>query len=250
MIKRFFLGSLFFLFSLMMVSCAKDSTTMEKSPDEELKRCIHIVDKKKDEEGIECLELLKARFPRSTAGMEAELKIGDIYFQKKDYLLAAETYVGFLKLYSFSPRVDYAYYRAGTSYYLASPKSIDRDQEYIDDAIEHLKIVINRYQQSAYRGLATRFLKEAERRVVRRNYYVGRFYYRTGEYIAAIPRFEEAATKTLDENIATKSLYLAIVSHLKLKNIEAAKEIYGKLSAEHPKSKWTAKAQKRLLRSV
>lgn len=249
MAKRF--SFLVFTISVLMTSaCAKEPDISSKTPEEELARCVRLSEKKKYEEAIGCLEILKSRFPRSRAGQDAELKIGDAYYQQKEYLLAAETYVAFIRLYPRGQNVDYAHYRAGAAYFRASPKAIDRDQEYLDDAITHLKTVVHHHPQSAYRNLSVRFLKDAERRVAKRNFYVGKFYSKTGEYLAALPRLRVVTENDGGLGLAPKASYMMIHANLELGHIDAAKEVYGKLSLEFPESKWTEKAKKRLLHAA
>lgn len=245
----------YLLITLMIAAfaagCAKEGFSIGKGkPEEEMKQCVKLSMKNQYEDAIRCLEVFKSHYPRSQIGQEAELRIGDIYYSKKDYLLAAESYIAFLNLYPISPRGDYAHLRAGLSFLKESPKAIDRDQEYLDDAIKHLRNVLLRYSDSRYRGLASANLAIAQRRVARRHFYVGRFYYRTGEYIACIPRFMEVAEDYPDSGLADKALYMAVKANLGLDQIEGAKAAFGELSTKYPDSKYTKKAEHKLLRAV
>ncbi len=233
---------------LFVAGCAKEHYRIgQGEPEKEIQQCIRLGAKGKYEDAIQCLEMFKARYPQTKLGQEAELQIGDAYFAKKDYLLAAESYAAFLKLHPYSGKADYAHYRIGVSYFKESPKAIDRDQSYLDDAIDHLRIVVRRYPRSAYRGLAKATLEVARRRLAKRNYYIGRFYYRTGEYIAAIPRFIEVAERYPDSGIADKALYMAVKANLKLDRLEGAKEAFSILSLAFPKSPYVPKAERKLL---
>lgn len=231
--------------------CAKEGFSVGKGkPEEEMKQCVKLSIKNQYEDAIRCLEVFKASYPRTRIGQEAELRIGDIYYSKKDYLLAAESYTAFLNLHPISPRGDYAHLRAGLSFLKESPKAIDRDQEYLDDAIEHLRTVHRRYPDSRYTGLARANLVIARKRVARRQFYIGRFYYRTGEYIACIPRFLEVAEGYPDSGLADRALYMAIKANLGLDHVEGAKAAFGELSTKYPDSKYTKKAEHKLLRAV
>ena len=98
----------------MLCGCGKERKVYSKGdPDADLQQCIKYSEKKQFEEAIECLEVFKSRFPGSEHGQTAELRIGDAYFRKKDYLLAADSYVTFTKLHPNHPQADYAYYRLG-----------------------------------------------------------------------------------------------------------------------------------------
>lgn len=232
----------------LLSGCAENKLSIGKgNPKDEIGQCLQLSSKGKHEGAIQCFEMFKARYPQSVEGQEAELLIGDSYFARKEYLLAAESYGAFLRLYPSHPKADYAYYRIGVSYFKENPKAIDRDQTYLTTAIDHLRTVIRRYPNSQYRELAARTLHVALKRIAKRHYYIGRFYYRTGEYIAAVPRFQEVAENYSDSGLADKSLYLMINANLELKRFESAREAYGLLSTRYPKSPYTKRAEKKLL---
>ena len=188
--KRLIIGSV--LCSLLGTGCAEKEPFNASLPPQDLyAQCETLQNKKKHDNAVNCFETLKSRYPGTAEAALANLKIGDVHFQKKEYLVAAETYRSFIKLYPAHSRLDYAYYRAGLSYLKESPKAIDRNQEYLDDAIRYFEIILKYYPQSKFYPINKEQWEEARRRVASRAYYVGRFYYRGGEYLAAIPRFTE-----------------------------------------------------------
>lgn len=240
-----------FAIAALLTACGKEKLDIGKGdPDNEIKQCLRLSSRGKHEDAIQCLEMYKARYPQTRYGQEAELLIGDSYFAREDYLLAAESYAAFIRLYPMHPKSDYAHYRIGLCYFKESPKAIDRDQEYLEEAIVHLRAVVRRYPGSKYRKVAIKTLREARTRVARRQYYIGRFYYRTGQYIAAIPRFMEVAERYPDSGLADKALYMVVDSNLSLNSIEAARAAFSSLSVQYPKSKYTRKAEKKMLRAV
>lgn len=239
------------LFFLTAAACAHKGDTVAKGgPEEQLQKCLKFSDKKHFEEAIECFGALRARYPKSLEGQEAELRIGDNYYRKKDYLLAAESYRSFIKLHPMHDRVDYAYYRLGSSYLVQTPKGIDRDQEYLDDAIRNFNTVIQGFPGSTYRDLAQRDLAKARLKIARRNFYVGRFYYKGGEYIAAIPRFMEVAKDYPDSGLGPQSLYHAIHAAVAIKEYDTARDAFGLMSTQYAASPLTARAQDFLIRAA
>lgn len=236
------------LLTAVFAGCGKQKLTIgDGKPDEEIKQCLRLSSKGKHEDAIQCLEMFKARYPESRYGQEAELLIGDAYFTRKDYLLAAESYGAFIRLYPTHPKVDYAHYRIGLCYFKESPKAIDRDQEYLEEAIVHLRAVLRRYPGSKYRKPALATLKEARTRVARRQFYIGRFYYRTGEYIACIPRFMEVAERYPDSGLGDKALYMALDANLKLDRFDTARAVFSAMSVNYPQSKYTKRAERKML---
>ncbi|HPQ81496.1 MAG TPA: outer membrane protein assembly factor BamD [bacterium] len=245
--------SMFLIFSIAALSggCGKKGVSIGKGdPSEEFKECLRLSTKGNFEDSIQCFEMFKARYPQTPEGQEAELRIGDAQFKKKEYLLAAESYRAFLRLHPTHPKADYAHYRAGVSYFKESPKAIDRDQGYLDDAIGELRTVLRRYPSSAYADLSRATLRVALLRIAKRSYYIGNFYFKRGEYIAAIPRFREVAADFPDSGLADISLYKIVEAEIKLGRLDDAKIAFGDLSVKYPGSKYTKKAEAKLLRAA
>src|SRR3989338_2553457 len=235
------------LFLLFFAACGKKEFNIgRENPEQEIQKCIKLSDKKKYEESIECLEIFKSRFAETSYGQEAELRIADNYFKQKEYLLAADTYQMFLKLYPIHSKADYASFRTGLSYLKEAPKAIDRDQTYLKSAIEHLEYAVRNFPKSQYADETKLSLKQAKERVAKREFYVGRFYYRTGEYLAAITRFQRIDEKYSGTPVHAKSLYYWYRSDLKLNNKEEASRVLTKLQLNYPDDKLTRKAAKKV----
>jgi outer membrane protein assembly factor BamD len=191
-------------------------------------------------------EIFKSRFPDSKYALEAEIKVGDAYYQKKEYLLAAETYQLFTKLHPTSDKLDYVYYRIGLSYLHATPKKIDRDQEHLPEAIDSFSIVANQFPDSPYAKVAKSKYNEARRKVAQRHFYVGRFYYKWGEYKAAIPRFQEVYERYADLGLDEKAFYYSIQAYRKLGKNEEAKALLEMMKAKLPNSSKTKGLEKEI----
>lgn len=227
--------------------CAKNGVKISRGePGDEVQKCLKLSEQKKFQEAIECFEIFKSRFPKTPYSIEAELAIADNYFNKKEFLLAADSYLAFTKMHPISPKTDYAYYRLGLSYLKESPKAIDKDQQYLDDAVYYLRIAATSFPNSPYREAAQASLKDALGRLAKRNYYIGRFYFRTGEYIASIPRFIDVVQNYPEAEIVPKALYKLVVANGKLRRIRDAKLFYSKLAVEYPDNEWTKKAEGKL----
>lgn len=240
-------------FAILVVAsaCSRQKVSIGKdAPQVEIQKCMELSEKKKFEEAIECLEIFKSRFAQTEYGRTAELAIADNYFNNKEYLLAADTYNVFTKLHPTSPKLDYAYYRLGLSYLEETPKSIDRDQQYIGEAIYYLRTAVVSFPKSEYHEAAVEALKDARSRVARRIYYIGNFYYKTGEYMAAVPRFIDLVNKYPESNLVPKTLYKLVVAAGELKKVNESKMFFSKLSLDYPDSEWTKKAEPKLAKYI
>src|SRR4030095_4411477 len=210
---------LLFLILTASLGCAKKQFVFsgQENDEQAFEKCLHLSAKKRFQEAIDCLEIYKSRFPDSRRASDAEIRIGDAYFQKKEYLLAAETYKLYAKLHPTSDKLDYVYYRIGLCYLNETPKKIDRDQEHLPESTDNFAIVVTQFPNSPYAKMAKYKYDESKRLVAKRNFYVGRFYYKWGEYKAAIPRFQEVYERYPDLGLDEDALYYTIKSYRKLK---------------------------------
>ena len=239
-----------FAFALL-AGCARETFDIGKEdPETELKKCVSLSQRKHYEKAVECLEVFKSRFPQTQQGQEAELKIADTYYNQGQYLLAADTYLSFIKLFPAHPQMDYALYRAGLSYLKEAPKAIDRDQTYLVKAVEQLQIALRAAPNSPYQEAIIRDLSVAQDRLARRIFYIGRFYYRTGEYISASLRFGELVGLYPKSPLVPKTLFLLTKTNLDLGRKEDARKAVETLLQEHPNNRWTNKAQGMYLKTV
>lgn len=209
----------------------------------ELNRCLKLSAKKKYEQAVECLEVYKSRFPGGDRAASADLHIADSYFRQKEYLLAAETYQEFIRLYPFHPKQDYAYYQSGMAYLRDNPKAIDRDQEYLDLAAQNFSMVIRYFPNSPYHRLAEQQYRRALSKQAHKHYYVGRFYYKYSEYLAAIPRFAEIVQNFPGLGYDEKSFYYLITALKKTNQPSKAKEVLLVFENRYPDSSWLKKAR-------
>lgn len=232
--------------SLFLTSCAKEPLLgSAKTGEEAYKSCHKLTSKKDHEEAIQCFELLKARFPGSRSAFEADLEIGDNYFRQGEYLLAIESYQAFARLHPTHEKIGYANYRIGLSYLKESPKAYDRDQQYLDDSLHYLEMAVND-PDADLRDVAREKWREARLRIAKRHFYVGRHYYRTGEYLAAIPRFQEVVTNYTGLGLDEKALYLLGDSYVHLSEKDRALEILSVFEQHFPESSFRSRLSGRI----
>lgn len=237
--------------SLFLIGCAKDQYKIgREDPELEIQKCATLSKKKHYEEAVECLEIFKSRFPQTTQGQEASLRIADTYFLQRQYLLAAESYQGFVEMNPLHPKADYALYRAGLSYLQEAPKALDRDQKYLIEAKETLQKGLRISYQGPYQELIIQALQSIEQRLAKRIFYIGRFYYRTGEYRSATGRFQELLEKYSNSPLAPQALYYLVRSQLALGEQENARVALQDLVQHFPENAWTKRAQKHYLNKI
>ena len=131
-------------------------------------------------------------YPQSQYRADAKLGLADAYLGENSVeskVLAINEYREFLSFYPTHARADYAQYKLGMAhfYQMSGP---ERDQTETREAITELKLMVQRYPNSALREEALKSLREARDRLSDAEYRVAYFYVRTQKFPpAAIDRF-------------------------------------------------------------
>ncbi|MEZ4741091.1 MAG: outer membrane protein assembly factor BamD [Bdellovibrionota bacterium] len=240
------------LFLLVVASCSEkefDPNDSEKS---------YLVAKEPyDDENYEIaltkLAEFKARFPYSKYAIEAELLIANSHFQLGQFTEAAVAYEQFAKLHPKHPKVDFALYRVGASYWADAPEEIDREQEYTAKSIEKWEKLVSKYPNSQYSKLAKDNIKDGRLRIAKSEEFVAKFYCKQeiwhacahrnlkiadkyGEYkdiqlraaLAASSALEKLAKQKTEQPDSDKNLYFKNMSAKQL--LEKARSLKDKAS--------------------
>jgi len=211
-----------------------------------LQICNQLMEKGNYDDATHCYETLRARSGGSELSAEAELQLADISFEKSEYLLAAESYRAFAKLHPAHSKLAYVYYKAGLSYLRESPKAIDRDQQYLDEALGYLEVGLRYFPNSPYQEVTQSAHNEVKRRLAARELYVGKFYYKREEYQSALRRFATVADKYPKLGHDEEALFLLAKSYLALEAKQKAFEVTAHLKKRYPNSRYLNKLIKDL----
>lgn len=225
--------ALFAVLSLLFVGCAEkefDPNNPEKS--------YGIAKEPYDDETYEIaltrLGEFKARFPYSKFAVEAELLIANSHYELGHYTEAALAYEQFVKLHPKHPKVDFAYFRVGESYWQDAPEEIDREQEYTLKAVREWEKLIARLPDSTYAKQAKELVAQGKRRVAENIAFIYKFYCKQDLYPACAYRalqladeYGEFSDLRVDAlNAAIGALYE--VAEMKKKDPESDKNLYFK----------------------
>ena len=117
------------------------------------------------------------------------MKLADSYYLNKDYELAATSYKEFEKMHPTNEVVAYVVFMQGMSYFKQMP-TIDRDQSKALLAVQEFDRFSKGHPQSEYVTQAKINREEAQKNIVAHEFYIGEFYLKKGNYLAALGRFE------------------------------------------------------------
>jgi outer membrane protein assembly factor BamD len=173
----------------------------------------------------------------------AELRVADALFQDGNYIEAAAEYENFRKLHPKNPKAPYALYMLGVSNYNQVEK-IDIDQTPLKNAVTVFETFLQEYPNTEMAKKAREKLAECRAKQAAHEIYVGRFYYRTDKYGAAIGRFKEAVEKYPGAPVNDEALYLMGDSYLRTGEKGKGRETMARLVKEYPESRFVKKAKK------
>ena len=204
--------------------------------------------KKYYDEAIAEFEKLKNTYPFSKYAVEADLKIADALFQKREYADAADDYRSFSKLHPKHELVDYATYRVGLSLFLEAPKAVDRDQASTEKAMEELRAFIQQFPDSKYAEDASKKIGEGRERLAAKELYVGRYYVKHRKWKASISRLQNVVDHYPDTDSAVEGQFLLGEAQWKTHLNDAARATLTDFAEKHPDVKWSREARKILAR--
>ena len=175
--------------TLGLFGCAWFQTKEEKTAKELAEEGVKAFRDKKYGKTIEVFEKLRDWYPFSEYAILAELKLGDAHYHRKEYEEAISAYEEFEHLHPKNESVPYVVYQIGRCYF-DRRQVIDRDQGITRKAVESLERLIRSYPESPFAGKAKGHLRICNRSLAEHEFYVGKFYYKTQHYKAALERFK------------------------------------------------------------
>jgi outer membrane protein assembly factor BamD len=179
---------------------------------------------------------------------QADLKIADAQFSNKNYIEAAAGYEDFRKFHPDNEKAPYALYRTGLCYY-NQITGIDTDQTPVKNALTMFESFLRNYPASEYAADVKNKIEACRTKQLEYEIYVGRFYYRTGKYQAAINRLEDALVNFPGLKINDETLYYLGRAYLCMGNKAKGEETLNRLMKEYPASSFLPEAMKLLKKS-
>ncbi len=151
--------------------------------------------------GIQIFEAIQARYPFSDLSRQIQLELLHAYYQSGQREQAIETADTFMRENPTHPRVDYALYIKGLSYYEPDAGFLERwfkrdittrPPIEVDLAYSALRRLVERYPTSEYAADAEQRMIAIKDRMSAYENHVADYYLRRGAYVAAVNRAKSA----------------------------------------------------------
>ncbi len=173
----------------LLAGCAWFQQERVRSPEELASQGMEQFDGKDYGDAVKTFTLLKERYPYSRYAILAELKLADAYFNDERYPEAISAYEEFARLHPKNEASPYVLYQIGECHY-HQILTIDRDQTSTRQAILAFERLVKSHPGSPYEENAVKKVRFCRQHLADHEVYVGRFYYKSKHYQAALARFQ------------------------------------------------------------
>lgn len=184
---------------------------------------------------------VERQHPYSPWARRAQLMSAFSYYARRDYPGAIQSAQRFLSIHPGNKDAPYAYYLIAMSYY-EQISDVERDQAITKQALQALTELQRRYPRSEYAADARLKIDLVNDHLAGKEMEIGRFYERSGQWLAAQLRFQNVIESYQTTSHAPEALYRLTETSLALGIPEEAKRYSAVLGANYPGSKWYDKA--------
>jgi outer membrane protein assembly factor BamD len=184
---------------------------------------------------------VERQHPYSPWARRAQLMSAFSYYLQKDYTKSIETAQRFLSIHPGNKDAPYAYYLIALSYY-EQISDVERDQKITQQALTALNDVQRRYPGTKYAADARLKADLVNDHLAGKEMEIGRFYERTGQWLAAQLRFQNVVEGYQTTSHTPEALYRLTETNLALGVPGEAKKYAAVLGANYPGNEWYERA--------
>ncbi|WAT18133.1 outer membrane protein assembly factor BamD [Aurantiacibacter sp. MUD11] len=184
---------------------------------------------------------VERQHPYSPWARRAQLMSAFSYYAAADYNRAIQSASRFLSIHPGNRDAPYAYYLIAISYY-EQISDVERDQAITQLALAALTEIVRRYPESPYADDARLKIDLVNDHLAGKEMEIGRFYERTGQWLAAQLRFRNVVDDYQTTSHTPEALYRLVETSLSLGLLEEAQRYAAVLGANYPGSEWYLKA--------
>jgi len=178
-------------------------------------------------------------YPYSQWAKRALIMSAFAYYEATDFVEARSAAERFISFYPADPDAAYAQYLIAQSWY-DQINDVGRDQGNTLEALQALRVLIERYPDSEYAREAELQFDLALDHLAGKEMEVGRYYLKRGQYIASIGRFKAVVDEYQTTSHTAEALHRLVEAYLGLGLDEEAIKSASVLGHNFPGSDWYA----------
>jgi len=180
---------------------------------------------------------VERQHPYSVWARRAQLLSAFNYYMAQKYTYAVSSAQRFVTIHPGNTEAPYAHYLIAMSYY-QQIEDVTRDQAITQQASDAFGELIRRYPSSRYSSDARLKLDLIRDHLAGKEMEIGRFYQRSGNWLAASLRFREVVDKYQTTSHAPEALERLVECYLVLGLPEEAKKAAAVLGRNYPNTYW------------
>ncbi|NNC52345.1 MAG: outer membrane protein assembly factor BamD [Erythrobacter sp.] len=184
---------------------------------------------------------VERQHPYSPWARRAQLMSSFSYYVARDYNKSIQAAQRFLSIHPGNKDAPYAYYLIALNYY-EQISDVQRDQKITEQALLALREVVRRFPQTEYAADARLKIDLVQDHLAGKEMEIGRYYQRSGKWIAAQVRFQNVVDDYQTTSHAPEALYRLTESSLALGIPQEAVKYAAVLGANYPGNEWYEKA--------
>lgn len=186
---------------------------------------------------------VERQHPYSPWARRAQLMSAFSYYAARDYAKSVQSAQRFLSIHPGNKDAPYAYYLIALCYY-EQISDVTRDQKITQQALTALTEVSRRYPNTDYATDAKLKLDLVNDHLAGKEMEIGRYYQRSGKWLAATLRFRTVVDKYQPTSHTPEALYRLVESYLSIGVPEEAQKAASVLGNNYPGTEWYDKAYK------
>lgn len=184
-----------FCCAILIAACA--GKEMEETASQLAEKGGRYFEDEKYQKAKEAYKRLKDWYPYSPHARKALLRVAESHYHLGEYPEAIFNFEQYEQLYPDDPEIPYVIYRIGRCHY-ERLRSIDRTQVPARNALDTFERLRTRFPASEYAEKAQPLIEECLENLAGHEFYVGRHYFKSGHYRAAVNRFENVISRYPD----------------------------------------------------
>jgi outer membrane protein assembly factor BamD len=248
MLKKAFFSSLVAVLLVVSFGCSGHKKMLKTGTNKmKYETGMDLYEKGDFNKALQFFDILRAVYRGTEKGELLTYYSANCYFQLKDYNIAAYYYKQYTQMYPRGKHTEEASFVAAYCHFLDSPRySLDQSSTYL--ALKELQLFIDQYPNSNKVPEATRLMDNLRDKLETKSYNIGKLYYKTEDYQAAITSFESLMDDYPDTDYKEEILYYITVAYFtyaensiyskKMERYEKTIEAYNNLAYFYPESEY------------
>ncbi|HVR91094.1 MAG TPA: outer membrane protein assembly factor BamD [Novosphingobium sp.] len=184
---------------------------------------------------------VERQHPYSPWARRAQLMSSFSYYVAGDYNKSVQSAQRFLSIHPGNKDAPYAYYLIALCYY-EQISDVTRDQKVTQQALTSMNEVVRRYPNTRYATDARLKIDLVNDHLAGKEMEIGRFYERSGKWLAASLRFRNVVDKYQTTSHSPEALFRLVETYLAMGIPEEAQKAAAVLGANHAENEWYKRA--------